>query len=212
VTVKYAQTLDGRIATRTGQSKWISGEPARRFAHQLRGEHDAIMVGIGTVLADDPQLTVRMVDGRDPLRVIADSRLRIPLTARVIAGGAARGTIIACGDHADSLRESEIQMLGARVIRIPAAEAGVLDLDVLLEVLAGLGVGSVLVEGGSQIITWLMKKRLFDRLVIAVAPMIVGLGVDAVGNLGIGDIRDAIRFSKVETHALGEDVLIDARF
>ena len=124
MTVKFAQSLDGRIATSTGDSQWISGDSALRLAHKLRREHDAIMVGIGTVLADDPQLTVRLLKGRDPLRVIVDSRLRTPPHARVLADGAAAGTLIATAATIDRDRAREIQKLGVEILRLPAGPYG----------------------------------------------------------------------------------------
>src|SRR5713226_9112086 len=152
VTVKFAQSLDGRIATSTGDSQWISSPPAQRFVHKLRSEHDAILVGIGTVLADDPRLTVRLTKGRDPLRIVVDTSLRIPLAARVLADGAASHTLVVASKSADRARARAIEALGAEVLRLSVSQkqAGV-DLQRLLEELGGRRVKSVLVEGGNQI-------------------------------------------------------------
>jgi riboflavin-specific deaminase-like protein len=211
VTVKYAQSLDGRIATATGDSKWISGVEARRFAHQLRSEHDAIMVGIGTVLADDPELTVRLVEGRDPLRIVVDRSLRIPLTARVLAKGAAAGTLILCAESAESARVEAIEKLGASVLRLAAGDQHEFDAVQLVEVLAQRRIGSVLVEGGKRLITSLLAAGAVDRLVVIIAPKIIGQGVEAVGDLGITRLSDAITFSSFETRQLGQDIVIDGR-
>jgi diaminohydroxyphosphoribosylaminopyrimidine deaminase/5-amino-6-(5-phosphoribosylamino)uracil reductase len=212
VTVKFAQSLDGRIATATGDSRWISSQGTRRFAHQLRREHDAIMVGIGTVLADDPQLSVRLVKGRDPLRIVVDSSLRTPLTSRVLANGAANDTLIVTGKAADPTREREIQSLGAEVLRF-ADEPGYSGVNVerVFEALGRRGIASVLVEGGKGIITSLLEARAVDRLVVVVAPKIIGQGTEAVGDLGIIRLDDAITFSSVETRKLGPDVVFDGR-
>ena len=212
VTVKFASTLDGRIATRTGESQWISGPASLRLAHQLRRENDGIMVGIGTVLADNPRLTVRLVDGRDPLRVVIDSRLRIPVTARVLQEGAAHHTLIATTDRADPGRIRELEDLGAEVLTLTeeANGAGVS----LLELFAALGrrrVASVLVEGGAGIITSLLVSRLVDRLVVAIAPKIMGRGVEAIGDLGITSLAGALTFASVKTRRLGDDIIFDGR-
>jgi diaminohydroxyphosphoribosylaminopyrimidine deaminase/5-amino-6-(5-phosphoribosylamino)uracil reductase len=212
VTVKFAQSLDGRIATSTGDSRWISGPPALRLAHKLRREHDAIIVGIGTVLADDPQLTVRLIKGRDPLRVVVDSELRTPLEARVLAGGAAAGTLIAAALTVDQHRVSEIQQLGAEVLRLPAAPNGSgIDIARLLEELGRRGIASVLVEGGKGIITSLLAARAVDRLIVVIAPKIIGQGTEAIGDLGITRLSEAITFSSVKIRRLGEDVIFDGR-
>ncbi len=212
VTVKFAQSLDGRIATTTGDSRWISGPAARRFVHQLRSEHDAIMVGIGTVLADDPQLTVRLVKGRDPLRIVIDRRLRISLGARVLTGGAASGTLIVASQDADPARAREIEKLGARVLRLSdSKDDSRIDLVGLLEELRHRGIGSVLVEGGRGVITSLLAARAVDRVVAIVAPKIIGQGIEAVGDLGIARLEDAVTFSSVKTRRLGPDIIFDAR-
>jgi riboflavin-specific deaminase-like protein len=211
VTLKFAQTLDGRIATATGESKWISGPEARKFAHELRSKNDAVLVGIGTILADDPRLTVRLVEGRDPIRVVVDSRLRIPTRASVLRDGAARGTIVATTPGADQNRKAEIERLGAEVMVVESdrADQSRVDLKRLIAELGARGLSSILVEGGAGIITSLLAQRLVDRLVVAVAPKIIGRGFDAVGDLAISGLGDAVTFSSVETCRLGDDFIFD---
>lgn len=212
ITVKIASTLDGRIATRTGESQWISGPGALRLAHQLRRENDCILVGIGTVLADNPRLTVRLVGGRDPLRIIIDSRLRIPVTSRVLQEGAAHHTLIATSDRADPARVRELEDLGSEIL-ILQEEANGAGLN-LIELLTALGrrrVASVLVEGGAGIITSLLSARLVDRMVIILAPKIIGQGLEAIGDLGITTLEGAITFSSTKTRKIGDDIMFDGR-
>ena len=210
--MKFAQSLDGRIATSTGDSRWISGPASLRFTHKLRREHDAILVGIGTVLHDDPQLTVRLLKGRNPLKVVIDSRLRIPLTSRVLAGGAAAGTLLAAARFADPGRTRELQKLGAQVLRLPAARNGPgIDISRLLEELGRRGVGSVLVEGGKGIITSLLAARAVDRLVVVIAPKIIGKGTESIGDLGITRLKEAMTFASVKIRRLGDDIIFDGR-
>lgn len=210
VTVKFAQTIDGRIATSTGDSRWISSPASRRFAHKLRSEHDAILVGIGTVLADNPELTVRLVKGRDPRRVIVDSRLRIPLESHVLNDGSPLRTMVAASVSANQTRAARILKLGAEIIRIPdnPNESGI-DLTQLLEELGRGGIKSVLVEGGNRIITSLLAARTVDRVVAIVAPKILGQGTEAVGDLGIRRLNDAITFSSFKSRRLGDDLIFD---
>jgi 5-amino-6-(5-phosphoribosylamino)uracil reductase/diaminohydroxyphosphoribosylaminopyrimidine deaminase/5-amino-6-(5-phosphoribosylamino)uracil reductase len=211
VTLSYAQTLDGRIATAGGSSQWISGPESLRLTHQLRAEHDAIMVGVGTVLADNPRLTVRLVDGPDPLRVIVDSRLRTPLDANVLAGDAAHGTILAITDRAPSERRQAAQQRGASILVLPEDEAGHVQIAPLLERLAGRGVRSVMVEGGAGMLTAFLRARLVDRMVVTLAPKVLGRGIDAIGDLEIGDLANALRLADVVYERYGDDIVIDGR-
>ena len=212
VTVKFAQSLDGRIATATGDSQWISSDASRRFAHKLRRDHDAILVGIGTVLADDPELTVRLVRGRDSVRIVLDSRLRIPLTARVLANVAASRTLVATSETPDMNKAREIEKLGAEVLRLasPPDHSGV-NITRLLEELGGRGIASVLVEGGRSVITSMLAARAVDRLVVVIAPKIIGEGTEAIGDLGITRLNEALTFSSVQTRRLGPDIIFDGR-
>ena len=232
VTIKFAASLDGRIATSTGNSQWISSPGSLRFAHELRREHQAVLVGIGTALADDPQLTVRLVKGPNPIRVVADTSLRIPVNARVLLDCQTQQTIIATTEDADLSRVSALERLGAEVLVLPRAPRiglpadasrrqtgpgtehpdryGV-DLSRLLAALGERNIASLLVEGGSGIITSLLASRSVERIVAVIAPKIIGSGIEAIGDLGIRQLRDAITFSSVKTGRLGGDVVFDGR-
>ena len=212
VTVKFAQSLDGRIATSSGDSRWISGPSSLRLAHKLRREHDAILVGIGTVLSDDPQLNVRLLKGRDPLRIVIDSTLRIPLRSRILADGAAYGTLVATAISSDSERARAIQDTGAEVLCLPKARNGPgIDISRLLQRLQQRGIESVLVEGGKAIVTSLLNARAVDRMVVIIAPKIIGQGTEAIGELGITKLERAVTFSSVKIQKLGNDIIFDGR-
>jgi riboflavin-specific deaminase-like protein len=208
VTVKLAQTLDGRIATATGHSQWISGEASRRLAHQLRAEHDAVLVGIGTVLSDDPRLTVRLVDGRNPLRIVVDTSLRTPLTCNLMSDDPARTTIFV-GPDAAGEQISRVRQLGAAVVVVPLDAGGRLNLEDVLRRLGDQGVRSLMVEGGAAIVTSLLRLGVVDRMVISIAPKLLGDGLEAIGDLGIRRLGDAICFSRSTVRQLGADIVFD---
>jgi len=211
VTVKFAQTLDGRIATVTGDSKWISSAESRRLAHELRAINDAIVAGIGTILADDPQLTVRLVKGRNPVRIILDSRLRIPLDAKVLRNQELASTIIVTTSRANEKKLSRLREMGIEVLVTREGEASGIDLRHLLIMLGQRGISSVLAEGGAEVITSLLRLNLADKLVIIVAPKIMGRGIEAVGELNIGDVSQTLKLSIGKIYRMDEDLVIEAR-
>jgi 5-amino-6-(5-phosphoribosylamino)uracil reductase/diaminohydroxyphosphoribosylaminopyrimidine deaminase/5-amino-6-(5-phosphoribosylamino)uracil reductase len=208
ITIAYAQTLDGRIATRTGDSQWIGGPESLRVAHQLRADHDAVLVGAGTVIADNPRLTTRLVEGRSPLRVIADSRLRIPLDANVVRDRSAF-TLIVTTEQAPPARRRQLQLAGAEVAMVPANGESRVDLRALVDLLSTRGISSLLVEGGAGIITAVLRERLADRLVVCIAPRILGHGIEAVGDLRIDRLSDAMALRAVTVTRCGDDLILD---
>jgi riboflavin-specific deaminase-like protein len=205
VIVKYAQTLDGRIATSSGDSKWISGDEERRLSHALRAACDAVMVGVGTVVADDPQLTVRMVPGASPMRVVLDSILRLPRNARVL--DAAAWTVVATTARSNPRLRMELRSRGVGVVVVPAAPGGV-DLRAALGHLRAIGVQSLLVEGGARVITSMLAEGLVDRMVVSVAPTLIGAGTEAIGDLGIATVGQGLRLSNRTVRRVGDDLLI----
>jgi diaminohydroxyphosphoribosylaminopyrimidine deaminase/5-amino-6-(5-phosphoribosylamino)uracil reductase len=211
ITVKFAQTLDGRIATATGNSQWLSSSASRRLAHRLRTHYDAVMVGIGTVITDDPQLTVRLVRGRNPTRIVLDSRLRVPLEAKVLTNQEAAPTIIATTSKAGNDKLTALRQMGIEVLIVPQDEQGNVALPHLLEALSKRGISSVLVEGGSEIITSLLRLKLADKLVVIVAPKLLGRGIEAVGDLNITEVGQALELSFSRTYHSGEDLVIEAK-
>jgi 3,4-dihydroxy 2-butanone 4-phosphate synthase/GTP cyclohydrolase II len=205
IVLKYAQTIDGRVATRTGDARWISGEPERRVAHAMRAGCDAVLVGARTMLQDDPQLTVRMVPGASPMRVVLDSTLRTPLTAKVLSDDAA--TLILCRPDADPARRLELAATGVTVRDVAVGPEGLQTKEVL-RLLRSLGVASLLVEGGGRVITSMLQADAVDRVVVSVSPTIIGAGVDAVGPLGISRVSDGIRLVNRSVYLVGDDVLL----
>jgi len=205
VMVKYAQTLDGRIATRTGDSKWISGEAERRASHALRAACDAVLVGSQTAACDDPQLTVRLVPGASPIRVLLDSTLRTPATAKIFDGGAR--TVVYCRRPANRLRKSVLEDAGVAVREVAGTSQG-LDLRNVFADLRTDGVRSLMIEGGGKVITSLMRERLLDRLVVSISPTVVGAGVEAVGDLGLSCIADGLQLVNRHVALADGDVLL----
>lgn len=215
VALKLACTLDGKIATKTGESRWITGIEARRFAHRLRSVYDAVMVGSNTVLKDDPELTVRHIRGRNPKRIVLDSLLSTPLDARVfdnIGNDGGDELIIFTTSRAKAKNISRAREKGATVIIAPGAENG-LSLGHVLKELGRFGVTGVLVEGGATLAAAFLKQGLVDRLMICVSPMIIGSdGVSSVGALGIERLKQAIRPKALSVKRLGADILFNGKF
>jgi diaminohydroxyphosphoribosylaminopyrimidine deaminase/5-amino-6-(5-phosphoribosylamino)uracil reductase len=211
VTLKLASTLDGRIATRSGESQWITGELARRASHALRGVHDAVMVGVGTLLADDPRLTCRLPGFRTrPLvRIIADSHLRTRLTASVVASIAEAPTWFLIDARTDPARKRVFTDLGARLFELPSGVAGI-DLAAGLQALGAAGLTRVLVEGGAQLAAALLRADLVDHLAWFHAPTVMGAdGWPAAQAFGVSELARTPRFARQRITAFGEDVLTE---
>ncbi len=211
VLLKFAMSLDGKIATSTGQSQWISCEESRRRVHSLRNKYMAIMVGIGTVLADDPELTCRIEGGRNPIRIIADSNLAVPLDARVLTGQDEAKTIIATASgNAD--KEAALCEMGIEVIHCPAADDRV-DISALMSILGERGIDSVLVEGGGTLSDAVIRSGEADKVMCFAAPIIIG-GESAkgpVGGRGFENLRDALKLDDFVAEMVGSDICITGR-
>lgn len=211
VTVKYAQSLDGKIATVSGHARWISSLPSLRFAHTLRHQHDAILVGVGTVLADDPELTTRLVRGRHPLRVVVDSSLRSPATAKVFTRQEEVRTLLITSTRAPEEKIQAFRVQGVDVETVAEIAPGYLDFKAVLALLGKRQVTSLLVEGGSGVITTFVKESLIDRLIVVLSPCIIGAGKAAVGDLGVVTVEDAKMFLLRRIMRRGRDCILDLR-
>ena len=213
VHLKIAQSLDGRIAARGGDSRWITDAAARRRVHRMRAEHDAVLVGRGTALHDDPRLTVRDVEAGDrpaapPWRVVLDSRLALPAGARLASDEHAARTIVLTTEQAAAARHRELTARGVQVQVVAAGASGRTDIDAVLQALHARGIRSLLVEGGGAVYTSFLRAGRFDRLSVFVAPLLIGDGVAAVGDLGIERIAGAARLQGVATTAVNDQVMV----
>ncbi|NOY53266.1 MAG: bifunctional diaminohydroxyphosphoribosylaminopyrimidine deaminase/5-amino-6-(5-phosphoribosylamino)uracil reductase RibD [Deltaproteobacteria bacterium] len=212
VILKAAVTLDGRIATRTGASRWITGEPARRRGHEIRDRVDAILVGVNTVLTDNPGLTTRLPgeEGKDPVRIILDTHLRTPLNAKVIVNESAAPTYIFAGSDVAPERVRAYQEKNVTVM-VARKGTGGISFGQVLEDLGRMEFSSLLIEGGATIHAAALREGVVDHLLFFIAPKIMGGGEsrEAIGDIGIERMEDVIRLRNVRTEKVGEDLLME---
>jgi len=206
VELKLAMSLDGRIASKTGDAKWITGEASREQGHRLRRKHSAIVVGVETVLRDDPRLNVRHVDGKDPVPIVLDSSGRIPLSSKLLQ--APSSAIVATCAMPEAIQQ-EIEAMGARVWRLPAEDDRV-SIPALLKRMADASLDSLLVEGGGEVAAAFLEAGAVDKVSFFYAPILVGGrdAVPAIGGTGVDRIADALRLERVTTRRLGEDLYL----
>lgn len=212
VILKLAATLDGKIATSTGDSRWITEESSRRYVHHLRNQVDAVIVGIGTVLADNPKLTSRIPGGRDPWRIVLDPNLRIPLTAHLLHQREPEKTIVVTGSRASMKKIEALRHCGAQVWSFPLRR-GIIPFAAILKRLGKLGLLSVMIEGGATTAARALKEGVVDKLLFFYAPKIIGGdGRDMIEALGINRMAQSKRIRDMEVKKLGKDFLVSGYF
>ena len=212
-TLKSAATLDGRIATRTGSSRWVTGEASRRYVHELRHEAAAIMVGINTVRADDPRLTTRLEGGGgvDPARVILDTALSIDPGAKVLQQDADSPTIVVTGPDVSAERRDAVEAAGGRLLAAPL-DKGRIDLQWLMAQLGAMGLASLLIEGGSQVAGAALRAGIVDKLCLFYAPKLLGGddGIPICSGEGPALMRDSLPVRIEAVHRFGDDLMVEA--
>lgn len=209
-TLKSATTLDGRIATRTGESRWITGERARAMAHRLRAEHDAVLVGSGTAIADDPELTCRLpgLGKRSPVRIVADGRLRLPESAKLVKQAGDLPTWILTSSDASSEKRDKLVAAGVEVIDVMADEKGRMDATAMAKALGECGLTRVLIEGGGVLAASFLTADLVDRVAWFRSPKVFGGDARPVAaEFGITQVRDAPTFVRTGVYTFGDDTL-----
>lgn len=210
VTYKCAMTLDGKIASVTGDSRWISCEASRKIVHRMRAANDAIMVGVDTIITDNPQLNVRHVKGADPLRIIVDSTLRTPESVTVLSAGMAQGTLIATTEENPKVHARYLKT-GARLL-VCSADNGKVNLSDLWSKLAGLGIHTLLLEGGSHLAGEALRLGLIDECVFFYAPKVIGSdGFSPFTITGFSDMSHSIFFHDLSIRRVGADIMVTAR-
>lgn len=211
VVLKMAATLDGRIATRTGDARWVTGPAARAYVHRLRHAMDAIMVGIGTAVADDPQLTARLDSGpgKDPMRVVLDSRLRMPDNARMLSQPSEADTWIVCAADASQKDKARLEAQGAHLLEVPLSADG-LAMDAIVMRLGEMGITSLLIEGGGRVAASALKAKVVDKVLFFYAPKILGGddGIPMCRGKGPAMMSESTLLNDIEVLRVGEDILI----
>jgi len=205
VTIKVAMSADGRIATKSGDSKYITSIEARKIVHGLRTEVDAVLVGVNTVIRDNPKLTPRLVVGKDPLKIVLDSKLSIPEKCNLMKDPSK--LLIATTSKAPKNKLKKLMQKGTQIITLKQ-DKGMVDLKQLMKELGKMEITSVLIEGGSEVNSSAIKAKLVDKIVIFAAPKLIGNGKGAIGNLGINKIDKAINLRDIESEKIGRDLMI----
>jgi diaminohydroxyphosphoribosylaminopyrimidine deaminase/5-amino-6-(5-phosphoribosylamino)uracil reductase len=212
VLLKCAATLDGRIATRTGDSKWVTGDKARKFVHQLRHSVDAILVGVGTIRSDDPSLTTRLDsdNGLDPVRIVLDTHLSIPPSARILQLDSNSDTILVTGTRVAENKKRAVEKKGVRLIELPVNNDGI-EMQPLLDRLGQMGITSLLIEGGSRVIASAFSSSIVDKVLFFYAPKILGGddGIPICQGPGPELMKDCIRVKNIRVQQFDEDVMIE---
>lgn len=210
VVMKYAMTADGKIATKTGASKWITGSKAREAVHEMRHRYMGIMAGIGTVLADDPMLNVRLDQKRNPVRIICDSRLQIPIDSQICQSAGKYRTIMACTEDADETKVNQLIKLGLEVVKIPALD-GKVDIKKLAKYLGEIGIDSILLEGGGTLNDSALRAGIVQKIMVFLAPKVFGgaLAKSPVAGCGVDIPEDAVMLKLENIHHIEEDILLE---
>lgn len=211
VTLKAAQTIDGKIADKSGESAWISSAQSRRYVHNLRATYDAVMIGTGTVEKDDPKLTVRLTEGRNPKRVILDAGLRLKLSHKLFTKNSDNNLIVITSKKSigKKRRINKLNSLGATILFAKDEKEGKLNLKSVLKELYKIGIASVLVEGGSQVFTSFVRENLFDDILTFISPKLLGCGTPVVGNIGIKQLQKSLKVKINNVEKIGDDVLLE---
>lgn len=208
VILKLAASLDGKIATSTGDSRWVTEAEAREYVHRLRNEVDAVLVGAGTVLADDPRLTCRIRGGRNPWRVVLDGSLRIPLSARLLRGRDPEKTVVVTAVDPAAKKFKAIRARGAQAWSFPRRQGGIAFLPVLRK-LARMGILSVMIEGGAETASRALREGVVDKVLFFYAPKIVGGdGKDMIEALEVGTMKECSKIGDTEVRKIGNDILV----
>lgn len=210
VILKTAMSLDGKIATYSGESKWITGEESRKSVHKLRNEVSGIMVGVDTVIKDNPELTCRLENGKNPIRIIADSKLRIPINLKVIERINEVKTIIATTEFADKDKIINLEKLGVEVLTVKSKNSKV-DLQDLMSKLGELKIDSILLEGGATLNFSALDEGIVDKVQVYISPQIIGgeTSKTPVGGSGISLLKDSYKIKKLTSRTIGEDILME---
>ena len=211
ITLKTAQTIDGKIADKAGESSWISSVPSRKYVHSLRAKYDAVLVGAGTVEKDDPKLTVRLAEGRNPKRIILDPDLGLKLNHKIFSRNSDKNLIVITSKKSigKKRRINKLNSLGVTILFAKEEREDRINLKSALRELQKIGIASVLVEGGSQVFTSFIKENLFDDLLTFISPKILGCGIPVVGNLGIKQLQKSLKIKINNVEKIGDDVLVE---